>query len=625
VSRREPWFVLLGVAGVVLVYAWSGHYWVDLVDEGYFLDLGQRVLNGSLPYRDFTTYYTPGIFYLFAATFKLFGTNLLVIRYLMAVVRGMCALLLYVLTRRVAPWPIAWLPFALVFLLDEWPIYSEPHPSWPSLVACLLTMECMVRHLKTRRLYWLALAGAAAGVAYLFKQNIGAFTALGLGGYVLLRPRPSTGAWLRAAQVGFVAATALLVTLVMREGLDPISGGALWLPMMVILGLLLYHAMRGSPEAEGSVVLDTLVSGGSFGLVTAAWLIPLLIALGADQTPLGLFVGEVDQASIATPFSDFTPGTLPLLLASIWLVTLLAVRRRRHWRAVVLGVALSCVALALPIWQGPRDVLTKDPQLQAVVVWLDVNFGTLNMYMPSLAVWAGIGGALAFSGSRLRAPHLYFLLFGGLAALTMYPRADMLHAVVSSPAALVAAAGSLGLVAREFSGWRRACLITALLLVPLAAVASEVAWRAATVLSPDPKAERLDYVPLELPSAPVLVPRQTADDVRQLIAYVDAGTPPGEPLFVYPVAPLFNFLADRPNPTRFDHFLPGTLTDADFQQVIQELQAARPRYVVWDDFGVHAWLTDPTNRPLSDYIWSCYHEVTAFNPYLVMERNADEC
>jgi hypothetical protein len=622
-ASRERWFVLLGLAGIVLFYAWSGRFWVDLVDEGYFLDLSQRVLDGALPYRDFDTYYTPGIFYLFAAAFKLFGTNLLIIRYLMAVIRGLCALLLYVLTRRVAPWPLAWLPVILVFLFDAWPIETEPHPSWPSLVACLLTMECLVRHLTTRRLSWLALAGAAAGVAYLFKQNIGAFTAIGVGGYVLLRPRLQTGVWLRISQVGFVLATALLVTLVMREALDPLFFGGLWLPVMVILGLLLHRAIRGSPEADGSVVIDALVSAGSFSLVTAAWLIPLLIALGPSQTPIGLFVGEVNQASIATAFAGFTPGIPPLLLAAIWVPTLLSWRRQARWRSLGIALALTAVVLALPIWQGPRDVLTDDPMFQPVVGWLDVNFGTLAIYLPSMAVWAGVGGLLAF-GSRV-APHGYFVLFGGLTSLTMYPRADMLHAIVSSPVALIGATGALAQVHRRSSGLQRSALMTAFLLVAAAAVAPQVAARAATIISPEGVGQRLDYVPLGIGSAPVLVPRLSAQDMREVVTYVDDATPPGKPLFVYPVAPLLNFLADRPNPTRFDHFLPGTLTDQDFDQVIGDLQQARPRYVIWDDFGVHAWQTDPANRPLSDYIWNCYHEVAAFHPYLVLERNAEVC
>src|SRR6266851_2684491 len=113
-GKREAASVALGLLMIVAAYAWSGHLWIDLVDEGYFLDLSQRVLDGQLPYRDFTTYYTPGVFYLFALAFKLFGTNLLTIRYLMASLRGLCALLLYGLTRRVAPWPIACLPFLIV-------------------------------------------------------------------------------------------------------------------------------------------------------------------------------------------------------------------------------------------------------------------------------------------------------------------------------------------------------------------------------------------------------------------------------------------------------------------------------------------------------------------------------
>ncbi len=622
-TTREASLVLIALVGIVAVYAWSGHFWVDVVDEGYFLDLSQRVLNGALPYRDFTTYYTPGIFYLFAGAFKLFGTNLLVIRYLMAVLRGLCALLLYVLARRVAPWPLAWLPFFFIFLFDAWPIEPEPHPSWPSLVASLLTMECVVRHMRTRLLYWLALAGAAAGVAYFFKQNIGAFTAIGLGGYVLLRPRAHAGLCLRAVQLAFVVGTALLVTIVMREGLDPLSFAGLWLPVMVILGLLLYRAFRDEPEANGSVLVDTLVCGGSFALVTAAWLLPLMVALGPAQTPLGLFVGEVDQASIASPFANFTPGIPPLLLAVIWMSAALIWRRQTGWQVVAIALGLTVVVLTLPIWQGPRDVLTDDPLFQPVVGWLDVNFGTLSLYLPTMAVWAGIAGLLAYGGRGTPLP--YFVLFGGLTSLTLYPRIDVLHSIVSSPAALVAGVGALALVYRGFVGWRRNVLMATLILLPVAAVAPQVAWRAATLVTPEDTGKRLDYASLDIASAPVLVPRLSAEDMRNVVAFLQAGTPPGEPLFVYPVAPLFNFLADRPNPTPFDHYLPGTLTSAEFEQVIDALQAAKPRYVMWDDSGVHLWGTDPANRPLSDYIWRCYHEVAAFHPYLVLERNADGC
>ena len=119
------------------------------------------------------------------------------------------------------------------------------------------------------------------------------------------------------------------------------------------------------------------------------------------------------------------------------------------------------------------------------------------------------------------------------------------------------------------------------------------------------------------------MPVTTAYDTRGVVDFVRGNTAPGAPLFVYPAAPLLNFLAERPNPTRFEHFLPGTLTQSGFELAIAELEQARPRYVIWDHRGVVVWGTDPANRPLSDYLWTCYQQVAAFNLYLVLERRTD--
>jgi hypothetical protein len=118
----------------------------------------------------------------------------------------------------------------------------------------------------------------------------------------------------------------------------------------------------------------------------------------------------------------------------------------------------------------------------------------------------------------------------------------------------------------------------------------------------------------------VLVPDNIADGVRGAVQYVQAGTPPGEPFFAYPVDPLFNFLADRPNPTRFNHFIAGALTPADLEAVIGDLDRAKPRYVLWDHGGVVYFKTGLTNQVLSDYIWTCYQQVANFTPYLILER-----
>ena len=193
---------------------------------------------------------------------------------------------------------------------------------------------------------------------------------------------------------------------------------------------------------------------------------------------------------------------------------------------------------------------------------------------------------------------------------------------------LVAGAGAVVILCgrpKDVARWQRITALACVLSVPVSAVAPQLMWRVATVVSPEESAQRLDYAELGLARAPVLLPRQMAESVRGAVAYVQAGTPQDAPFLAYPVAPLFNFLAERPNPTPFDHFLPATLSNQDFADVIHTLDRTRPRYVLWDHLGVTRWDTEVANAPLNDYIWRCYREVAAFRLYLVLERIPDAC
>jgi hypothetical protein len=548
---------LLGL-GVLALYVWSGHYWIDLVDEGYFLDLAQRVTQGAVPYRDFSTYYTPGIFGLFAAVMNVFGVALLPIRFVMAGLHAVLAMLLYGLTRRLTPWPWAVLPTLAVVALDHWPIEPEPHPSWPAVVACLATMELVARHHTTGKARWLVLAGAMAGVSFLFKQNVGAFTALGVAGYVVLRPRLCSGRVEQGLRALFALALGALVTLFLWPALDERLALAIWLPVLAAIAVAASAGLSGKqasfdlegddngPDAKVTgwrgLASESLAAGLGFAVVTLAWLIPLSLSLGLHDLPLGLFLGSIDPSGLLIRF--------------------------------------------------------EEPSIDR-----------LHLYLPGLAAWAAI---LALLATRTRGIALWYVLFGALALLAIYPRADAAHTLMAAPPILVGGAWALSRV-------RPRLLQVALLGVPLLAVAPQAAGRVGLMTQEPYESLRLEQ------AGGIMIPRSTAEDVRGVVGFVQAGTPPGEPLFVYPAAPLLNFLAERPSPSRFDHFFPRTLSEADLATVIGELEQARPRYVIWDHGGVVWWGTDPANRTLSDYIWTCYRQVAAFHLFLVLERRTDAC
>jgi uncharacterized membrane protein len=450
------------------------------------------------------------------------------------------------------------LPTVVIVALDHWPIEPEPHPSWPAIVACLATMELVARHHTTGGARWLVLAGAMAGVCFLFKQNVGAFTALGVAGYVVLRPRLCSGRVEQGLRALFAVGLGAVVTLFLWPGLDERLALALWVPVLAAIAVSAWAGLSGKkasfdvewdhngPDAKVTgwrgPASESLAAGLGFAVVTLAWLIPLALILGLRDLPLGLFLGSIDPSGLIIRF--------------------------------------------------------EEPSIDR-----------LHLYLPGLAAWAAI---LALLATRTRGIALWYVVFGALALLAIYPRADTTHTLMAASPMLVGGAWALSRV-------RPRLLHVALLGVPLLAVAPQAGWRVG-LMTQQP------YESLGLQrAAGIMIPRSTAEDVRGVVGFVQAGTPPGEPLFVYPAAPLLNFLAERPSPSRFDHFFPGTLSQADLATVIGELEQARPRYMIWDHRGVVWWGTDPANRALSDYVWTCYEQVAAFHLFLVLERRTDAC
>jgi hypothetical protein len=621
---------------MLAVYVWAGGYWIDLIDEGYFVYLGSRVAAGDLPYRDFDTYYTPGIFYLFAWTFDLFGLTVEPIRILMSAMRVLWALLLYALTRRVAPWPFAMLPFFVIAAVDAAPVFPEPHPSWPSVAATLATIEVIARHQTSGRRRWLVAAGLLAGVAFAFKQNVGAFAALAIGAYVLmLRPDARAGRLVLVVQGVFAAGLGAAVTLLLQPGLDGRLAGALLLPFLATLAVLVWIAWtRARPDGWttglASILLDAVAAGAAFIVETMAWVVPLTLALGFNEMPWGLFVGKVNQGALVLPLDPPSPAARWALPLAIWAPILVALLGGwREWlskRLLGVAVLLTVAALIMPTGVPPDEGLADEPGMYPWLSYAQSEFGTLFNFLPAVGGWAGVA-MLAYATLKQipSRPLAWYLVAGGLMSLSLYPRVDVIHAMFAGPVLLVIGAWALAIVHRKLTRDANVAIQIAvyvsLIILPTVTVLPHVYWRYVTIIHADPRAATPPpYVELGLERAPVRVPEFIAVSIRGAVEYVQERTPPNEPFFAYPVNPLFYFLADRPNPTRFNHFIAGALTSADLQDVIADLDRAKPRYVLWDHGGATYFKADLTNRPLSDYIWGCYAQVANFTPYLILER-----
>jgi hypothetical protein len=594
-ARYERLAISLVLLILLVLYTRAAGYRLDTLDEGYFVYTSSRVLAGDLPYRDFSTPYTPAFFFLNATLFQLFGLDVVTVRLSQAIARLALLLLVYVLARRLMPPAFAFMPLFVMLAEDMVPGNWAIHPAWWATLLFVLTVWCACRHRESGAAGWWLAAGLAAGGAFAFKQNVGVFALMALAGLALiehesLRPIRSPrvlmdvarliGAGGRERAIRFAAPAYLLalsaaIGWLVRAHASPLAIVQFVAPLGALgfeqLATRLRAPERCSVEHDSrlaATLARLILAGAAFAAVTIPWLAALVAILGPAQTPLAAFVGQVD-----------TNGYY----------------------------------------------LEIDPLRATTVI----------LYLPIASFWAGY--ALLVSGHVAPADRTllrWYLLAGGLLYLNQYPRTDEPHLLWSGP--LLWIVGAYGLwrvwewgldrqIAERHGRFAQIALYAVLMILPLAAVWPNLEIRRQEVITRRPDGPLLfgpphNLVPLGLARARVYEADEFALKYQQLAAFFREHSQPQDRIFVFPAAPLLYYLVDRPNATRFNHLLPGLLSAEDELESIERLAAVPARYVIWDTFGAGYWLKPDDYRLLERYIWDSYEPVESIGGFAILRK-----
>src|SRR5712691_8772271 len=143
-SRRR-WRIVFAVVWVVsasYVLPFVRRGWIPH-DEGTLAQSAERVMRGEVPHRDFDEGYTGGLSYLHAAAFRLGGTRLSTLRWVLYGAFLLFSAATFGIARRLGP---AWLAALLALLAAAWsvPNYFAGLPSWYNLfLAAFATLFLM--------------------------------------------------------------------------------------------------------------------------------------------------------------------------------------------------------------------------------------------------------------------------------------------------------------------------------------------------------------------------------------------------------------------------------------------------------------------------------------------------
>ena len=160
---------------------------IDTHHDGILLKPAIDVAQGKVLFRDTFVEYGALTTFVQAASIKLFGEYLLAMRLTTVFSYAVLAVLLWIIWSKFLPRNLTLISLILWLALAYF--YDGPFHSWSSVYA--LVFQCVsflavLAFCKKQKYIYLIIAGAGASLAYWFRQPVGVFLYLAIGGFIML-------------------------------------------------------------------------------------------------------------------------------------------------------------------------------------------------------------------------------------------------------------------------------------------------------------------------------------------------------------------------------------------------------------------------------------------------------
>jgi hypothetical protein len=650
-ARGAPTLIGIGLFVATLVWCSLTHgQGLGLSDEGYMLRVSARVLAGEIVHRDFIELYPPGVHWLTGLALWLGDGEILAVRWLLTLWKGVAVVASFGVLRRMTSTPFAF--FGALLAIVYWGrlthILNTPYAAPFSVPLTLVTLWLALRANDRRDLASHLLLGLAAGASVWFKQSLGLLNGYALGlaifGIAMLdgdRPVPSAPASSRERIVALTlwALAALALFVPGNEFLSAREYAIHVLPIHLVMGVVAVTVWRRGIHVSVSDVLRERLGPYVVGFVAA--LTPMIAAYTAwgalggllrDVLVIPTFMQNYAMPIILPPFGVtlFATGVLGTVIGGLF-----AVRRQWQWAG---GIGAGSAALiGFAAFAVPRT----NPELySAAFIWRTAM--PFDWIMPSVLVFATIPFlAIACrdvddpAGRREISCLLPALLVQGFLAYQIFPRAGT--NIFTIQGALMPLLVYLGYRAYRFGiargaaqpGRIVAAVLCGLTAAWLAAPAAVPVWNRAT--------GRAMMRPAALPhTAGITLPWQEyarigLEDVSQLVDHIERTAPPEARMLLFSSHHMLYFLSDRaPLADRYEYpiFLTGIrmmpvneiMLAAD-RETLARLERSPETIVITHDNRTSRWIRN--QLPLTAaYIDAHYALDRRFGPYRLLERRS---
>jgi hypothetical protein len=187
-----------------------------------------------------------------------------------------------------------------------------------------------------------------------------------------------------------------------------------------------------------------------------------------------------------------------------------------------------------------------------------------------------LGQSIVSRRFRLNEAILTFLfVWSALFYLQVTVRSDQTHLLMTLPPFFLLSAFGWSILTKKIAERRR---VTAVLSTGAAILAGSFVWILHSILWPDVSRAK-DQLALERGGVRIEQAAMVASFIRSLQEYVK----PNQSILALPYQPMFYFLCERRNPTRWNYLWPGDQTTRDYERFIEEAKRDPPAVILMSE------------------------------------------
>jgi hypothetical protein len=372
-SLRELWFPLVAVCATNAALLWFFHnrYWYP-TDDGFYAHIAERLLSGEVLNRDVQDIHPGYVHVLHVIAFRLFGMDLVSLRYPMIAAAFVEAVVVFIMLR--ARGVLLAVGGSLAVTALGIVQFMSPNPSWYcAALAVLLAWWLTAAPAGRARLVG---AGVILGTLTLFRHLTGIWVAMGVIAFVLIER--STNGRGRQLVLMRLQIAIMLVALVgyLYWNPDTEPGGLMFMGAwpVAVFGWMLFNTRTRNADAAaaiGQLLAGTIIAAAPL-ILYYVWnrsvhvLLHDLIVVASAETeldfygrgwfgllPLAGFYQAVSSFDIVRTVNGLYWTVLPLISAVNGLLLLRALRKRVDVRMLALPLVAVFYAVVALQYEGP--------------------------------------------------------------------------------------------------------------------------------------------------------------------------------------------------------------------------------------------------------------------------------